>query len=101
MTNRVTLISSKGGMKTYMEENPHDVGNPIIHEHNDVTRQLEQAKIVRDDLPVGKEWREIATIPHFIVNKALREGWFNDEKAWRRWANDSENAYFRLSRGRV
>ncbi len=101
MTNRLHLLSNRGGMKTYIEDNPHDTENPIVHELNDVTEQLAQAKIVRDDLPAGKDWREVMTIPSFLVNRALREGWFQDSEAWRKIANDPDYAYFRLWRGRV
>lgn len=98
---RVRMLSSRGGMTTYIEDNPHEEDNPIVHEHYDATEQLAQAKIVRDDLPAGKDWRAVATIPPFVMNQALREGWFHDEKAWRKWGNDPDNAYFRLSRGRL
>lgn len=86
-------------MRTYLEDNPHDVMNPIIHEHNDVTDQLEQAKTVRNHLPADKDWRAVATVPGFILNKAIREGWTTSD--WRKWANDADFAYFRLWHGRV
>ncbi len=101
MTARVQLLSSRKGFQTWIEDNPHDEMNAIVHERENVTPLLEQAKIVRDDLPAGKDWRAIATIPQTVVNKAFREGWFHDQKAWRKWANDSNNAYLRLSRGRA
>lgn len=99
MTNRLRFLSSSGSSRTYVEDNPHDPMNPIIHERNDVTEQLEQAKTVRNHLPPDKEWRAVATVPDFIMNKALREGWGQDD--WRKWANNADNAYFRLWRGRV
>lgn len=101
MTGRVRLLSSHGGMKTFIEDNPHEEDNPIVHEHYDATEQLAQAQIVRNDLPPGKDWRAVATIPPFVMNRAFREGWFHDEKAWRKWGNDPDNAYFRLWRGRL
>jgi hypothetical protein len=36
-----------------------------------------------------------------IYQKALREGWHNDQKAWKRWLNDSDNKVFRTWEGKV
>lgn len=101
MTNRIRLLSNRGGMKTFIEDNPHDEANPIVHEHCDVSGVLAEAKIMRDDLPAGKDWRAVAVIPQFQVNKMLRDGSIHDPAALRKWANDPDNAYFRLWRGRV
>lgn len=101
MTNRIRLVSNRNGMRTYVEDNPHDEMNPIIHEHNDVGRTLDQAKIFRDDLPPDKEWRAVMTIPPFLMNELLRTGKIHDQAALRKMANDSNYAYLRLWRGRV
>ena len=101
MTNRIRLLSSRKGFQTWIEDNPHDEGNPIVHEREETTRMLDQAKIIRDDLPKDKDWTAVATIPQSVYNRAFREGWWSDGSAWRKWANDPDNAYLRLSRGRV
>lgn len=46
--------------------------------------------------------RHEADVPHSVVERAFREGWFHDRDAWKRWANDPDNRAFRVQyNGRV
>lgn len=101
MTNRIRLVSNVNGMRTYLEDNPHDVMNPIVHEHNDLGSTLDECKIMRDDLPPDKDWRAVMTIPPFLFNELIRTGKVHDQAALRKMANDPGWAYLRLWRGRV
>lgn len=49
------------------------------------------------------EWRRIASVPDHLVHKnGLEEAMAQKDKKWlNRWFNDSDNAKFRTSRGRV
>lgn len=100
MTNRMRLLSAFGGMKTFIEDNPHEEDNPIVHEWQECDHILEHAKLMSELAP-GKDWRHAAYIPQHVYNRAYREGWLNDEKAWRKWANDRDNYRFRTWPGRL
>lgn len=81
----------------------------IIHKEDGVsrveTRQdvepiIEAAKILSEMTP-GREMRHAAFIPKTVLDQAFNEGWFNDPKAWKKWANDPANACFRTWPGRL
>lgn len=72
----------------------------ILEEIDDVEPILKEAKRL-SELEPGKEFRHAAVIPEFVVRKAFREGWFNDPKAWKDWANDPDNALFRTWPGEL
>lgn len=61
---------------------------------------LEQAAEQRQ-LAQGKDVRNLAVIPDSVKSRALREGWYFDEKAWKRWMNDIDNRKLRVSEGRA
>jgi hypothetical protein len=33
------------------------------------------------------------------LKPAIKEGWYNDQDEWRKWANDSDNAQLRTTDG--
>jgi hypothetical protein len=79
----------------------HENGNEkFIETRQDVTHIVEAAKILSDEAP-GKDFRLAAVIPEDVLNQAMLEGWFHDKKAWKRWANDPNNAKFRVWKGRL
>lgn len=43
----------------------------------------------------------VAEMPMSVVERAMAEGWFDDDDAIRRWCNDPANAVFRIHEGRV
>lgn len=65
------------------------------------TGPLLQAASIMADQPPGAEFRHAAYIPQHVLNRAFREGWFHDRAAWKRWANDPDNAKFRTWKGRL
>tara|TARA_R100000963_G_scaffold33830_1_gene26475 strand:+ start:454 stop:747 length:294 start_codon:yes stop_codon:yes gene_type:complete len=72
----------------------------IYHTAQNVRPVIEHARALRE-LEPGKTFRHAAEIPKVIWNKALREGWHNDKKAWKRWLNDPDNKAFRVWQGRI
>ena len=72
----------------------------IYHTAQNVRPVIEHARALRE-LEPGKTFRHAAEIPKVIWNKALREGWHNDPKAWKRWLNDPDNKAFRVWQGRI
>lgn len=71
-----------------------------VETRQDLTQILKAAEVMRDVTP-GKEMRHAAYIPKVVLDQAFNEGWFNDPKAWKRWANDPANAIFRTWPGRL
>lgn len=50
----------------------------------------------------GKEhFRLAARVPVHVCEKAMREGWFHDDDAWKKWMNDGENRDHRVYEGRI
>ncbi len=72
----------------------------IYHTAQNVRPVIEHARALRE-LEPGKTFRHAAEIPKVIWNKALREGWHNDQKAWKKWLNDPDNRAFRVWQGRI
>ena len=58
-------------------------------------RQLREAQAPRGDM------KHVARVPVTVVEKAMREGWFDDQAAWDKWLNDPDNKDFRVWEGRV
>jgi hypothetical protein len=77
-----------------------DDGVSRVETRQDVTPILKAAEIRRDMTP-GNELRHAAYIPKVVLDQAFNEGWFNDPKAWKRWANDPANAMFRTWPGNL
>lgn len=78
-------------------------GKDTFHVH---TRQnadpiVRANKINRENHKAGGDLKHVATVPVAIYERAIREGWANDQDAWRRWLNDSDNRDFRVWEGRV
>ena len=72
----------------------------IYHTAQNVNPVIEHVSKLREFQP-GKHLRHAAEIPMVIWNKALREGWHNDKKAWKRFLNDPDNKAFRVWQGRL
>jgi hypothetical protein len=95
--------------KQLLDAIPHARRVTIMHEHEgkhliesrqDCDHIVEAAKILSDVEP-GKDFRHAAFIPETVINQAMVEGWFHDKAAWKKWANDPNNAAFRTWKGRL
>jgi len=75
-------------------------GRRFVETRQDVDPVVEAARILAGEAP-GADFRHAAFIPEAVLNRAFVEGWFHDAAAWKRWANDPENAAFRTWRGRL
>ena len=79
----------------------HESGNEkFIETRQDVTHIVEAAKVLAME-PPGKDFRLAAVIPQTVLDQAMLEGWFHDKKRWKEWANDPNNAAFRVWKGRL
>jgi hypothetical protein len=75
-------------------------GDLVFMEEWDDEIALEQAAEQRE-MDQGKNVRNLAVIPDSVKARALREGWYWDPKAWKRWMNDIDNRKLRVTEGRA
>lgn len=91
------------GKRTWMRYNPATDEIEFLEEwFEDFT--LEEAKRERDifEHAGGRKGADIApvcVIPNSVRSKAIREGWEDDDVKWKRWMNDIDNRYLRISGG--
>lgn len=100
MSSRQVLLSAVGGFREIQvidEERPNDL---LIKTLEDCEPIIERAKMLSEMSP-GKEFRHAALIPKHVMDQAYREGWFNDKKRWKQWANDANNRAFRTWPGQL
>ena len=99
MSKRV-LLESFGLKRKYRHIDPSQPGKIILEDEFEVEPYLQQAKMLSEQTP-GKEIRHAAVIPPHVLRQAFQEGWYNDQKAWRKWANDPDNKLFRTWPGHL
>lgn len=97
-----TLFEERPGKRIYSGFD-RQTGELILMEEWDDQAALDQATQQREGYGnVGeKDLRNMAVIPESVRARALREGWYFDEKAWQRWVNDADNSRLRVHGGRV
>lgn len=101
-----TLYDHNGGVLRELivhESDPE--GEFHIRTAQDLEPVLDLAKSMREDNEVighrkSRNLVPVAEVPMLVVEKAMREGWFNDQKKWRQWINDPQNRPFRVTDGR-
>lgn len=99
------LLDASGGVVStieYADERDISKGFTIVSEQecDGLLREIRLAREVAEAAP-ERAFRHAAKIPGEVVAQAMREGWFDDPAAWRRWANDRDNQKFRVWEGRV
>lgn len=67
----------------------------------DVEPMLDEVKALRDLQAPRSDMKHVARVPVTVVERAMREGWFHDQKAWDRFLNDPDNRDFRVWEGRL
>jgi hypothetical protein len=99
MSDKV-LIANYNGIQEYMHIDPMKPDDLIIETVQDCAPILEYTKELREG-PVGKEWRHVACIPNYFIDKASKEGWLHDDAKWHAFLNDPDNKMFRTWPGRI
>jgi hypothetical protein len=91
------------GKRTWMRYNSATDEIEIMEEwFNEVP--LHEAQVERElaeQSVFAGDFRPLAVIPNSERSRAIREGWNNDDTAWRRWMNNSDNSRLRVTGGRV
>lgn len=62
---------------------------------------IEENKRLRENQTGKENFRLEARVPAVIAEKAMKEGWFHDDDAWKRWLNNPDNRDFRVNQGRI
>lgn len=97
---RCTLF--KPGRETWMRVNPatFDIEIEELWLNETALTQASQERELHE--AVGStEFKPLAVIPQSVVAQSLKDGWYHDEEKWKRWMNDGDNSYLRVTRGRV
>ncbi len=103
MTIKRTTIDLRENLKSEFitEKVGVEKARNIYHTKQNVAPVIDHVKKLKDNITTpGKDFRHVAEVPMVIYQKALREGWHNDQKAWKRWLNDSDNKVFRTWEGK-
>lgn len=64
-------------------------GKQWVETRQDVEPVARAAKLLADHSEVDKDFTRVAMIPSTELDRALLEGWFHDEEAWKRWYADN------------
>lgn len=92
-----TIIDSQSGL---ISEFATEDDKNIYHTTQNVQPILDNVKNLSYNKQ-RKELKHVAEVPMVIYQKAIREGWANDRKKWKKWLNDPDNKLFRIWQGRV
>lgn len=90
-------LASDERRKTILHE---EDGKQWVETRQDLAPIVQAAKEMWCDNP-PMDMRRVALIPKTVLDAAINDGWFHDEAAWKRWANDPVNACFRTNRGTI
>jgi hypothetical protein len=95
-----TLIEQRPGKRIFSGFD-RVTGDLILMEEFDDQLALDQAAQQRDGIGgvKGENVRNLGVIPESVRARALREGWYFDDTAWKRWFNDSDNSRLRVVGG--
>lgn len=96
------LVDARPGKKIFTGFD-RITGDLVFMEEFDDQGALDQAAYQREvaDTATGKDVKNMAVIPESVRARALREGWYFDDKAWKRWMNDPDNNKLRVTGGRA
>ena len=100
MSNRHLLLTSFGGFREVAIFDAMRPKDFLVKTFEDCEPIIERAKML-SELEPGKDFRHVAVIPQHVLDKAAREGWFNDRAKWKEWANEPDNRAFRTWPGRI
>lgn len=90
------MIPSERRKIIYHEED----GRTYAEMRQDVSDVIRCAAILSERKP-DKDFTRVALIPKSELDRAFIEGWFHDETAWRKWANDPANVMYRTTKGTI
>lgn len=98
MESRIVYRNSDGVKRTALvdHEKPHQF---TVHTEVEMDAVLEGIKRDREQVKAHSTNKLVARVPMTVYEQSLLEHW--GEADWKKWLNDSDNAAFRVWRGRV
>jgi hypothetical protein len=99
---RSRLLDLNAGERRKVIHHEED-GTVLIETRQDITNLVKVADYLKEQPQNGDTalGTLVALIPKTELDRAFVEGWFHDEDAWKRWANDPANACYRTSQGTI
>ena len=102
MAKKETISEYKKNFKSkIVTQDLDDDGVYHIHTKQNVQPVIDNVKMLSEATTPGKDLRHVAEIPMVVVQKAMREGWFNDKAKMKAWLNNPDNKIFRVWEGKV
>jgi len=94
------LLTRRPGKEIWSRFDPH-TDQLVIRETWVEDACLEQAAQQRElaESDPSKEFKPLAVIPDSVMSQAINEGWDQDDQQWKRWMNDIDNRYLRITGG--
>ena len=100
--SKTTIVENKKDFTSKLvTQNLDDDGVYYIHTKQNVQPVIDGVKMLSETITPGKDLRHVAEIPMVVVQRAMREGWFNDGAKIKAWLNDPDNDVFRTWKGEV
>lgn len=98
---RKVIYDSTGTAIRVLHARPEDpYGDFAIETIEDVEPIIDEVKELSENHRSRGDMKHVARVPLNEVERAMREGWFNDPQQWRKWCNDGQNRDFRVWKGR-
>jgi hypothetical protein len=82
--------------RVHYEHDSDDLLLETIVKHD---ASIERNKMLRETMTGKETYRHVASVPLDVAERAMREGWYHDEAAWKRWLNDADNRDHRVWQG--
>lgn len=101
MSTTQTILDHRGSVLKTFHVDKTEEGRTIEVTEQDLDPIIEAVKRERETREQDPEMKLAALIPMVIVEQAMREGWWNDEDAIKRWLNDPQNECFRVWKGKL
>jgi hypothetical protein len=105
MSTKKMIYDANGDVVRVLHYDPRAAWDAdfTIQTVQDCTALVEGNKVLRENHKRGpkENFRLVARAPVSVVERAFREGWYHDDRAWARWLNDADNRDFRVVEGRV
>ena len=102
MAKKETVTEYKNNLESKLvTQDLYDDGVYHIHTKQNVQPVIDNVKMLSEATTPGKDLRHVAEIPMVVVQKAMREGWFNDKAKMKEWLNNPDNKVFRVWEGKV
>jgi hypothetical protein len=96
---RKHVYRNSDGVRRTLHWRDDDPDSFAINTEVDVSQLVKHNAEIEALLPQRATNKLVARVPLTIYEQSIREDW--DEDQWKHWLNDSDNAMFRIWKGKV